>query len=352
MYRLKQFFLIGIFFSICVGCAIRVLKPTEGTSFQIKEFDERVVIEEIPDQEPIVTQLVQDSDAVESIPDKEIKPPEPKSEKNPPKTKKKPPVKKELKKKAKALKHEPDLEGQEGFEGRRPLVDPFIPGEKVVYDVTYMGMTAGHMSLEVLPFVQVNGRKHYHFQGKIWTTKGFSRIYSVEDSISSMMDYETLLPTIYKLKVSESSHLKEARFYIDWAKLTAFYWEKKYTEKEGEQEKKYDWEVLPYSQDVFSSLFYLRVFPWQTVPERAFRVADDKQNQIYRGKVLRKEQITVPAGTFNTIVIQPKIELQGKFKPSGDIFIWLSDDEHKQILKIQAKVTFGSIRAEASQVIR
>jgi hypothetical protein len=249
-----------------------------------------------------------------------------------------------------SLLRQPLIEGQEGFRGRRPFQDPFSQGEKVTYAVSYMGVTAGHMSLEVLPFVQVNDRKHYHFRGQIWTTLRFSKIYSVQDSISSMVDFELLRPTVYKLQVEESGQKKESRFYIDWVDLRAFFWEKKITEKSGLEEKKHDWLVEPFSQDIFSSLFYLRVFPWDTGVERAFPVADDKQNLIYKGKVLRKEYLKIKAGEFQTLVLEPKIELQGKFKPSGEIYIWLSDDHRKLILKIQAKVTMGSLIAEATEV--
>lgn len=252
----------------------------------------------------------------------------------------------------KPLLHEPSLEGQEGFIGRRPIVDPFSSGEKVVYDVTYMGMRAGQMSLEVLPFVHVNEEKHYHFKGSIWTTPFFSKVYSVEDSISSMMNFETLLPTVYKLHVKESAQRKEARFYFNRNENKAFYWSKKITEKEGTVEEKYDWEVEPFSQDVFSSLFYFRVFSWKVGAEKSFRVADNKQNLIYKGRILRKETIQLPAGEFKTLVLEPKIELEGQFKPSGEIYIWLNDDDKKQILKIQAKVNIGSLKAEAIEVHR
>jgi hypothetical protein len=372
---LLKLILIGVLF---VSCVTRTLKVSNSVQLRIQEFEDKVKIEEVLDP---ISQIPSQDHRIIGIADKKIVEAEKgsvlqkkglkissskkkasrdqvtmmkkKSQEtinNKPSPEASSPEK-ETSSRVKPLRL-PLIEGQEGFDGRRPIVDPFKVGEKVIYKVTYMGVTAGQMSLEVLPMVQVNGRKHYHFRGRIWTTPMFSRIYSVDDSMSSMVDYETLTPTVYKLQVSESAQLKESRFYIDWDTLEAFFWEKKVTEKEGEQETKYSWKVEPYSQDVFSSLFYLRVFPWDTGVERAFPVADNKQNVVYRGKVIKKEKLKIEAGEFNTLVIEPRIELEGKFKPSGEIYIWLSDDEYKQILKIQAKVAIGSLIAEANKIIR
>lgn len=354
---LKWGFITFLASCLCFNCASRAPRVFEPKQLEIKEFDDKVTIEEI-EVNPIEPSKSQDHElqvASSAKKDKEkvdkSKPAKKKVQASSVKTASESKVDKAPVTQQKRLR-EPLIEGQEGFLGRRPIVDPFRVNEKVVYDVTYMGMTAGQMSLEVLPMLQVNARKHYHFKGKIWTTPMFSRVYSVQDSISSMVDYESLLPTVYKLQVTESSQVKESRFYIDWKTLQAFFWEKKVTDKEGEQQKQYEWKVDPFSQDVFSSLFYLRVFPWDIGVERAFPVADNQQNVIYRGRVLRKEQIKIPAGTFNTVVIEPKIELQGKFKPSGEIYIWLSDDDRKLILKIQAKVAIGSLTAEAIEVVK
>jgi len=348
---------LGTIFLI-ISCATRVPQVSDNQKLQMKEFDERVKIEELDSisrsqnlDSQTGTSKKSDSpiNILKSTKEREQRL-EPFGYSN--SFKDKDSRSKNSRTRNQVAVRLPLIEGQEGFIGRRPIVDPFKPGEKVVYNVTYLGLTAGQMSLEVLPMVQVNGRKHYHFKGRIWTTPMFSSVYTVDDSISSMLDFESLTPTVYKLHVSESDMVKESRFYIDWKTLEAFFWEKKITKRDGERETKYSWKVEPFSQDVFSSLFYLRVFPWDIGMERAFPVADNQQNLIYKGKALRKEKIKILAGEFNSIVIEPKIELQGKFKPSGEIYIWLSDDEFRQILKIEARVALGSLRAEAIKVVR
>jgi hypothetical protein len=144
--------------------------------------------------------------------------------------------------------------------------------------------------------------------------------------------------------------LKETRFYVDQSKNHAFYWEKKVTKSDGEQEKKYDWDVPEYSQDVMSSIFYVRAFEWKVGETHAFRVADNEENLVFKGKALRRETLNLDVGTFPCIVIKPDIELHGKLKNTTDLFIWMSDDDRHYILKIEAKPTFGTLVFEATKI--
>lgn len=245
-------------------------------------------------------------------------------------------------------RRQPELESEVGFDGRRPIKDPFRVGEKVVHQVHYFAVSAGQMTIEVKPFAQVNGKKSYHFGVGAKTSRWYSGIYSVDDKVSVLMDFETLVPSVYQLAVRETGQVKESRMLFQDGK--AMFWERKVTDKHGEEENKKEWDILDYSQNVFSAAFYLRVFDWQVGQENAFRVADDGENLIFRGKAIRKEKISTDAGDFNAIVIQPQIELKGKFKPVGDIFIWLSDDDRKFILKIESKIKIGTLVSEVIEL--
>ena len=60
-------------------------------------------------------------------------------------------------------------------------------------------------------------------------------------------------------------------------------------------------------------------------------------------RVLRRERITVPAGTFDAIVIQPIIKAKGVFSEAGHAELWLSDDEHHMILQMKSQLSIGSL---------
>ena len=243
--------------------------------------------------------------------------------------------------------HEPqDVEGTAGFVGRRPLKDPFRVGEKIVHEVTYYGILAGTMILDVQPYTLVNGRKSYQFEMQAKTRSVFNAMYAADDSALNLVDYDTLVPTAYFVHIKESKQLKEARGFFDSAKKMATYWEKGKTKDNPEEIKKQEWEIPDYSQNVFSAAFYMRTFDWKEGDEHAFRVADAKENLIFTAKAIRKEKLRTDAGEFDAIVVKPVVHLQGVAKPVGDIFIWLSDDDRKYILRIEAKIRIGTLVSE------
>ncbi len=245
---------------------------------------------------------------------------------------------------------EPDIEDTEGFGiGRRPNVDPFRVGEEVVHDVHYFKVSAGELALKVEPFVEVNGRKSYSFATEIKSGRMFSTFYSADDRVVTLMDFDLMIPRVFTLHVKESAQLKQARSYFDFDQLKATYWEKRVTEKDGEEEKKLQWDILNYSQNVFSAIFYLRIFKWEIGKEYSFRVAHDQENLVFKGKALRKEKLKTEIGEFSAVVIKPEMMVKGIFKPVGDIFIWLSDDDRKYVLRIESSIRIGTL---VSEVIR
>lgn len=250
------------------------------------------------------------------------------------------------------LARQPDIEDAEGFApgSRTPLQNPFRVGEVVTHAVRYFKVSAGEMQLKVEPFAQVNGRKAYTFVTELRTSSVFSSFYSVEDRVETLVDFDQLVPRIFSLHVKESGQLREARSLFDFDKNHATYWEKKVTKKDGEEEKKQDWDIVPFSQNVFSAVFYMRVFKWEIGKEYSFRVADDEQNLVFKGKALRREVLDTDLGPMKAIVIKPEVTLKGVFKPMGDIFIWLSDDDRKYVLRIESKIKIGTIVSEVTKI--
>lgn len=245
---------------------------------------------------------------------------------------------------------QPELEDSEGFDGRRPLVDPFRVGEEVVHNVHYFKVSAGELRMKVNPYALVNNRKSYNFGIAIKTSSLFSKFYSVDDRVEIFTDYEDLVPRVFQLHVKESNQLREAKMLFDTEKNTATFWEKKVTKENGEQEKRLEWEIPEYTQNVYSAIFYMRNFKWEVGKQYAFRVANDDENLVFSGEALRKEVLQTKLGPMNAIVIKPNIVLKGQFKPIGDNFIWLSDDDRKYVLRIESKIKIGTLVSEVIEI--
>lgn len=321
------------------GCASRVLHYEKAEEIlKTDEYDKKLQVKQVepaaptgPDVKPLET------------------PPEVKAAEVP--VKKKKGVKAPKIKEAKVVvkkpgPHLPDIEDSVGFVGRRPLKDPFRVGEKVVLNLSYFNVVAGSMDLEVKPMVEVNGSKSYNFQVAARSNSFFNHIYGVDDLAVTYMSYDELIPANLQITIKESKQLAEARTFFDWKTLKASYWQKRVTKEKGEESKKVEWDILPYSQNVISAAFYMRTFTYEVGKKYAFRVADEGKNIVFTGEVLRKEKLKTDIGELDTILIKPKLTVDGVFTPVGEILVWLTDDDRKFIVRIESKIKIGTIVAK------
>lgn len=322
--------------SLYLGCASKVLQYEHADEvLKNEEYDKKIEVKPEP-------------------------PPAPKVEELPPATAKseKPAKKKRGRHRARAGKkkevakvdqegpHKPEIEDGDGFKGRRPVKDPFRVGEKIVYSLSYFNITAGTLEMDTLPMVEVNGQKAYHFEVHAQSNSFFNRIYGVDDTATTYMAYDSMIPLNLSITLKESKQLAEARTYVDWDTLKASYWQKRITKEHGEQSKKLEWQVLPYSQNVISAVYYVRLFKYEVGKHYAFRVADEGKNIVFSGEVIRKEKLQTDIGDFDTVVLKPKITVDGNFAPVGDILFWLTDDDRHFIVRIESKIKIGTLVAK------
>ncbi len=347
--NLKNIIII-LFAVLLTSCSSKVLQVDNAEEIlKIDAYDSNIKVEETdqpppPKEKPVVKALVDDTEKKEEAPKKTKKQPEKKAtEKAKPKPEKKAAVK----------KRQPSFEDSEGFDGRRPIADPFRPGEKVTLKLSYFNVVAGELDIMVMPFKEVNNRKSYHFKVAVKSNKFFSRIYAVDDSAETFVDYETLLPYNMALDVKESKQLKTVRSYFDWDKKRAFYWEKKIKKDNDNkvEEKKYDWEIKDYAQNIFSAVFYLRTFTLTPGKVISFRVADNKKNMMVKGHILRRETIKTEVGEFKTVVVKPEVQISGVLRPMGDVHFWLTDDDRKMIVKLESAIKIGTIVGSLTKIV-
>lgn len=69
-------------------------------------------------------------------------------------------------------------------------------------------------------------------------------------------------------------------------------------------------------------------------------------------RVVRREPVTVPAGTFNAILVHPEITTSAMFSQNSRAELWLSDDSLHIPVKLQTSLPFGSINLYLSKVER
>jgi hypothetical protein len=336
-----------LFFILTSHCA-SLFEEYDEKLLQNKEFDNNLKIQEIPAKpEELEAPAIKETPAKEKSKNKEAK------------VAAKPEKKEVLSKSGgasastdvlKKVVHEPSIEDGEGFYGRRPLVDPFVEKEELTYAVSYFAVEAGRFTMKTNPFVQVNGKKAYHFTLHARSSSVFSLFYAVDDVAESFLDYEDLIAHSYTIKAKESKQVRDVKSFFNWKTMKAKTWDKKIKKGKDVEEKVYEWDVLPYSQNVFTVAYYMRCFQYKVGKDLSVRVAHEGKNMVMTAKVLREEKLKTAAGVFDTFVIKPEFEIDGVFKPVGDVFMWITKDAHHRIARIESKIKIGKIVANLQQI--
>lgn len=255
-------------------------------------------------------------------------------------------VTKKKSKKVEAPKiRQPDFEDTEGFEpgSRRPIKDPFRVGEKITMTLTYFNVAAGDAVMEIRPFVEVNGRKSYHFYSTMKSSSLFSMFYSVDDWCESYIDYEEMIPYNFTLAARETKQIRDQKVRFDWSTGWAHLWEQKYTKEDGQEKRERSWQLFPYSQNIYTALQYVRVFALKVGKSYKYRVSDDGSNWDVIAKVERQEKIKTDIGEFDTVVIRPEVAVGGIFQPKGEVLFWYTNDDRHLPVRFESKIKIGTI---------
>lgn len=95
-------------------------------------------------------------------------------------------------------------------------------------------------------------------------------------------------------------------------------------------------------QDSLSAIFYVASRPLVVGQSVRFPLADAMRTVTVAMKVEGKEEIKTPAGTFQTIRVQPTAD-EGIVKNRGNIWIWYTDDARHMPVQIRARLFWGTI---------
>jgi hypothetical protein len=229
------------------------------------------------------------------------------------------------------------LFGQGEF--RKVENNAFDVGEKLTYSVKYGFVTAGQAVIEIPRIKRVAGRDAYNIKLQINSLPSFDFIYTVRTWYESYLDVEAIIPWRFE------QHIRETNFSNDYS---AFFDQRSHKAKTTEG----TYDIPPNTQDIISAYYYTRTMDFSN-KKKGDRIT---LVNFYDGKLhdldvvyLGKERVTVEAGTFDCVVVEPLVLEGGFFKSEGDIVLWMTDDELKIPVLVNAKVPVGSLDVELKQ---
>ena len=208
---------------------------------------------------------------------------------------------------------------------------PFAVGEKMEYDVKFGFVKVGNAHMEVVGMDNLRGRASWH---TAFYVRGGNFMYRVNDVYESWMDAETLSSLRFVQELEEGGKDTERHFEI-YPERSIFVQTSKKPQKEEPS--------VSQPLDDGSFLYFLRTIPLEVGQTYDFNRYFRPDRNPVRIRVLRKERVRVPAGTFDAIVVQPVIKTKGIFSENGHAEVWLSDDDRHIMLQLKSKLSFGSL---------
>jgi hypothetical protein len=167
----------------------------------------------------------------------------------------------------------------------------------------------------------------------------FSSIYPVDIFVDTRLMVGNYLLT--RIRQHEGSTTGDTGFTLMLREKNAFWVDR--------LNKRYSNTPLPREDvmDMISSFYYLRNRNLEVGKPVLLHLFDSSRYVPTTVEVLRKEHLRLPAfREADTLVVHPILETDGFFHTSGDIFIWLTDDEKKVPVKMEAQIPLGKVTAE------
>ena len=96
-------------------------------------------------------------------------------------------------------------------------------------------------------------------------------------------------------------------------------------------------------QDALSSFYRTRFMALPIGGVVSFPYHASRKSAPMEVRILGREEVKVPAGRFQCLVIEPLLKAGGIFKNNGRLVIWITDDERRMPVLMKSKVLIGSI---------
>lgn len=205
---------------------------------------------------------------------------------------------------------------------------PWLPGELASYEVRFGNLRVGQGHMKVVGLDTVRGRQAYRTEFRV---KGGIPLYRVNSIMDSWIDTRTLSSLRHIQNFEQGGSDRERHWEIFPERAT-------YQHK-GEPEQPSVSQPL----DDGSFIYFIRTVPLVTGQTYTFNRYFRPDRNPVTVRVLRREKVTVPAGTFNAVVVQPIIRTKGIFGEDGQAEIWFSDDDRRIMLQMRSKLKFGSL---------
>jgi hypothetical protein len=214
-----------------------------------------------------------------------------------------------------------------------PVQESYAKGETLDYTVTWMKVTGGTARMTISPVDD----SLYRITSVAKSSGSLSRFFKVRDEIESTVAREDFSTLRYEKRLDERGD--------KMVEVTTI-------ENGIASRKRKKVRTIPVPRPVFdpiSVIYYFRTLELSPGKSYELNLISDGKPYTVHARVVRREQVQTPAGTFSTLLVEPQMANAGVQREER-LFIWYSDDERHLPVRIRTEVKFGSVTATLKAV--
>jgi hypothetical protein len=205
--------------------------------------------------------------------------------------------------------------------------------EKLSFNLYWLDVYVGKAEIEA-----VNNQGHVLIRSQIHSAPVISTFYKVEDDASSVVVDGA--PVDFRIKQREGKYRSDKEIVFDpEGKHVTFINYIKGIRDEHPLDGGGLW-------DLISGFYYLRTQLFEIGKNIYINIFDSDKFYKAEVDVIGKERIRLSeTKELNTVVVKPILKSEGLFMRTGEILIWLTDDDNKTPVRIETKVPIGKVVA-------
>ena len=228
---------------------------------------------------------------------------------------------------------------------------PFKEGEVSTFAVHYGGILVGYGDISVLTPVLHNGEYLRVFEAKTRTASWYKAVFEANDLARGWTrpgDFGVVKFKVEQDEVSASFSrlLQEKWLSFDHKKCQV----KETVRKNNESLKNSVFELQGGATSSLGAVFEMRTKPLIVGTTEKILVYSSGKNWWLEGKVLKREPITTPAGTFDTVKLKLQTYVGKELQQKGDVHAWIADKHpNRPLILMTGDIKIGSVTVTLHQ---
>lgn len=224
----------------------------------------------------------------------------------------------------------------------QPLSPAFhLPtGQAFTYEADWRLWNAGNAVIKL-----ENNGSEYHVSATADSTGVVAMLYRVADRFDAYFDARTLCSSRITKHTEEGTHKRDTNIRFDYQRRKAVLDERNLKDNQSKHQEE---DIPACVTDVLSGILYGGTLPLHEGATYRFPLNDGKTVNV-DAHVEGYEEVKTPAGTFQTIRVQPEAD-SGILKKRGKIWVWYTNDARHIPVLMRARLFWGTLTIRLTRI--